>query len=74
MFKETHTLDKPRNPTQLIASIIFTAKTIKSGYEVVIEDENSTNASHLQNDKVHHWVYIYIREKNIPKHLKDVKN
>ena len=50
---------KPENPkstTKLMSSAISAAKPIKSWYEAVIEEEETTKPQQDQTDAVQHWV------------------
>ena len=42
--------------TKLMSSAILTAKPIKSQYEAVVEEEETTKQSQVQTDLVQHWV------------------
>ena len=50
---------KPKNPkpsTKLMSSAISAAKPIKSWYEAVIEEEETTKPQQDETDAVQHWV------------------
>jgi len=50
---------KPKNLNpyaKLMSSAILTAKPIKSWYETVVEEKETTTKSQVQTDSVQHWV------------------
>jgi hypothetical protein len=52
-------LTKPKSPkpsTKLMSSAILAAKPIKSWYEAVVEEEETTKQSQVQTDSVKYWV------------------
>jgi hypothetical protein len=48
--------ESPKPSTKLMSSAILADKPIKSWYEAVIEDEETTKPPQLQTDAVQHWV------------------
>ena len=48
--------ESPKPSTKLMSSTILAAKPIKSWYEAVIEDEETTKPLQVQTDTVQYWV------------------
>ena len=48
--------ESPKPSTKLMSSAILTAKPIKSWYEAVIEEEETTKPQQDETDAVQHWV------------------
>jgi hypothetical protein len=50
--------ESPKPSAKLMSSAILVAKPIKSWYEAVIEEEETTKLPQVQTDAVQHWVDI----------------
>jgi hypothetical protein len=50
--------ESPKPSTKLMSSAILAVKSIKSWYEAVIEEEETTKLPHVETDTVQHWVDI----------------
>jgi hypothetical protein len=66
--------ESPKPSAKLMSSAILAAKPIKSWYEAVIEEEETTKPPQVQTNVVQHWVYTISKSPELLLALKRCPN